>query len=159
MIRKELTDKCSLEPVHYIPGEINPADKATRKELKLDDLDMNSEWQSPSFMLQPRKDWPLSLDNLTQPPTDQLRARYQDISDIPARYRLDVANVNLSSNLLSWSEKMLELAHYSNSYVKVVNCTVRLLRVSSALSKSPALLNICTPPLVQSKSLVESYLR
>ena len=159
MIRKELKDKSILEPVYYIPGDTNPADKATRKDMKLDDLGMYSEWQTPSFMKQPRGDWPLSLDIPNQPPTDQLRTRYQEISEIPDKFRLNVQNVNISCDLLSWSKKMLEISNYSNSYVKVVRCTVRLLRLSSALGESPTLLNIFTPPMLQSKSLSESYTR
>ena len=52
----------TLEPLQKIPGNMNPADLATRGKASLEDIDRDSEWQTgPDFLSQPRSTWPMSL--------------------------------------------------------------------------------------------------
>ena len=65
---------CPVDDFYYVPGKTNPADLATREDGKLDEIGIESEWQSPSFLKEPCDLWPLSRDFLsTELPEEEIR--------------------------------------------------------------------------------------
>ena len=57
---EDISEICKVEKFRYIPSKMNPADLATRTNGKLADIDINSEWQSPSFLKQDISSWPMT---------------------------------------------------------------------------------------------------
>ena len=50
-----------MEPIRKVPGDLNPVDLGTRPSAIPSDLGLGSVWQQgPQFLLQDRKDWPLT---------------------------------------------------------------------------------------------------
>ena len=65
---------CEVEDFQYIPGKMNPIDIVTREDGKLDEIGINSEWQSPSFLKKSRESWPHTRDFIkTEPPVEEMR--------------------------------------------------------------------------------------
>ena len=52
-----------VEELFYIPGELNPADILTRGDVKPEQLQLGSEWQTgPDFLRKDRAEWPITRD-------------------------------------------------------------------------------------------------
>ena len=72
----QIKSVCSVEDFHFIPGKQNPADLATRTDGKLKDIGMGSVWQSPGFLSEERKNWPISRDFLkNELPLDEMNRK------------------------------------------------------------------------------------
>ena len=54
---------CPVEDFQYLPSKSNPADLATRTGGKLEEIGIDSDWQSPKFLKEPRENWPFSSKN------------------------------------------------------------------------------------------------
>ena len=71
----ELAERTVVYPIMHIPGNLNPADIATRALAKPENVQQGSVWQNrPEFLFLPRTDWPLSRDFLYSVPDQGLRS-------------------------------------------------------------------------------------
>ena len=76
-IRKFVT----LEELHYVPGELNPADIPTRGDTMLKDIGPLSLWQKgPNFLSSPRDQWPVTRDFVRVSIPDEERRQVKAIA-------------------------------------------------------------------------------
>ena len=108
---------CPVEEFYYIQGDKNPADIATRKNGKLVDIGPGSEWQSPSFLKQPRDSWPVTRDFVRAgPPPEELRKKTL------------ICSVQTSPKDMKIWVRTDEICNYSNDWSKVSRIMARTLR-------------------------------
>ena len=68
---------CEMEPVHWVPTDLNVADLLTRGTASLADIGIGSLWQTgPKFFSLPRSEWPVNRNcvNKSSIPTEEMRA-------------------------------------------------------------------------------------
>ena len=70
-----VSELCTMEDVHHVPGKLNPADIATRGSTKIEDIGPGSLWQTgPTFLSTPRDCWPVTREFVrVQLPDEELR--------------------------------------------------------------------------------------
>ena len=69
---EEIRKLVTLEDISYVPGELNPADIATRGDTRLEDIGPLSPWQTgPQFLSLPRDQWPVTRDFIRCPIPDE----------------------------------------------------------------------------------------
>ena len=109
-----------MEDFHYIPGKINPADIATREDGMLEDIGIESEWQSPTFLRKPREDWPLVRDfRKRDPPQEELRKNFSSFLAVkinPERAKLWGIVERICNMSNSWKKCLRILARVLRSF-------------------------------------------
>ena len=78
ILLKELAELTStLHPVYHVPGFLNPADMGTRGQVRLEDLNMGSLWQSgPQFIVEGEESWPVGIARKSAVPIEECSAKY-----------------------------------------------------------------------------------
>ena len=116
----------SVEDFHFIPGKLNPVDLATRDDGKLEDIGIDSEWQSPRFLKLNRSDWPLSREFLnSKVSVDENEIRK---ASLVTMMKAEIVPLPMLEKLKS---SILELCEYSNSLVTVLRTVAIFFRIAS----------------------------
>ena len=116
---EDISEICKVEKFRYIPSKMNPADLATRTNGKLADIDINSEWQSPSFLKQDISSWPMTREfGMNTLPEEELRKKslvtFLAVKINPVKSKL-------------WSV-VEHFCNYSEKWEKVLRMIARVLR-------------------------------
>ena len=118
----EIADETFVHPIQHVPGGQNPADIPTRDTTTPDEVREDSVWQAgPHYLKLDRNMWPFSRDFIDILPEQELRRP-------KALFNLAVMNeweCLLGKRL---SQLVVSVMHRSNSYVKTVHVTARLLK-------------------------------
>ena len=110
---------CEVEDFQYIPGKMNPVDIVTREDGKLDEIGINSEWQSPSFLKKSCESWPHTRDFIkTEPPVEEMRKK-SSATCLAIQAAPPVQNL--------W-KRIENICHYSNDWGKVLRIVARVTR-------------------------------
>ena len=118
---------CTVEDIHHVSGDLNPADLATRGLARVDELGPGSFWQQgPHFLSLRRELWPVSREFVNeQLPPEEVRTKKAVIC---ALLRASVQKNPLSEFPELW-RAVNRVLHYSNNIVKVKKILARVLRV------------------------------
>ena len=104
----------------HIPGDLNPADIATRALAKPQDVQQGSVWQNgPEFLHLPRTDWPLSRDFLYNVPDQELRSSKAVFNMLAVESQTGLLGDKLQS-------MVSEVMDRTNCLEKAVNVVARL---------------------------------
>ena len=136
---------CQVEDLQYVSGELNPADLATRGNVKVEDLGPNSFWQKgPAFLCSRRDLWPITREFArNEVPDDEVRQSGKPVLVACMRaFAVDIQAGNTADDQptppLLWSA-IMRVMNYSDSIVKVTGILARLVKGWSMKSKSQAL--------------------
>ena len=155
-IVEEVNKVVKVEDFYYISSKHNPSDAPTRMKLSLADLGPGSEWQQPSFLFLPRKDWPLSSEYPVSEeliPIEEFRANYFNTFQLPV---LMSAATQVSSfslpDLSRVKSQITDVLESTNNYDRAIRIIAYLIRASVQAKTFKEL----TPEA--RKSLIERYL-
>ena len=82
----EIRKLVPLEDIHFVPGELNPADIPTRGDSKLQDIGPNSLWQiGPQFLSLPRDQWPITREFIREPIPDEEKRHVKAVASAAFR--------------------------------------------------------------------------
>ena len=112
---------CPVEDFQYLPSKSNPADLATRTGGKLEEIGIDSDWQSPKFLKLPRENWPFSRDFANcSPPPEEMRKEFNTFS----------ATLIKEENAKLW-QVVEKVCNYYNDWNKVLSMLARILRTQN----------------------------
>ena len=116
----EMRKFCEVEEIMYVPGDLNPADVATRGYAKIDDIGPSSFWQlGPSFLRSRRDDWPVTRNFICNVvPEDELRGKQVFLACL--RATVMSSNVETAANLPKLWVSVQKVLDYSNNIEKVI---------------------------------------
>ena len=118
----EIVDETFVHPIQHVPGGQNPADIPTRDTTTPDEVREDSVWQAgPHYLKLDRSMWPFSRDFIDMLPEQELR-RPKALFNLVAMGDWECL---LGKEL---SQLVVSVMHRSNSYVKTVHVTARLLK-------------------------------
>ena len=122
----EMRKYCHVEEFQHVSGELNPADLATRGEVKAADLGMGSFWQlGPFFLCLRRELWPVTRSFISEElPEEEVRCRKAVVIAMMRGSVLKDSSLQLP---LLW-KAVQRIIHYSNNIVKVKNILARVIR-------------------------------
>ena len=125
---EEMKQYCPVEKIFHIPGNLNPADLATRGKAHLSDLGPGSFWQTgPSFFRLRRDKWPVTRNvDLLEVPPDEVR--YKLGSSLIAEVMLAKTSADSSHLWPKLWHTIRGILEYSNSLLKITGIIVRLIK-------------------------------
>ena len=82
----EIRKFVALKDIHFVPGELKPADIPTRGDSKLEYIGPNSIWQTgPQYLSLPRDKWPITRDFIREPIRDEEKRHMKAIASTAFR--------------------------------------------------------------------------
>ena len=139
----EMKKYCSVEDIHYVSGDDNPADLATRGNAKAEDLGPGSFWQKGPTFLRSRRDlWPITREFArNEVPDDEVRQAGKSAFQacMMRMYGTRVGTKNSPGSTLPQPDlwkAVLDVIYYSDSIVKVVGILARLIKGWSLKGKN-----------------------
>ena len=146
-----------LEEVHYISGELNPADIPTRGDTKLEDIGPSSLWQiGPNFLSLPRDQWPVTRDFVRSSIPDEERRHAKAI--VTAAFAAVIVKDPESINIHPTYKVLSSILEYNDSLDSRKRVVALVLR-GWKLGKTEEIL--AAPPsvdeLVQAEKLILAH--
>ena len=117
---------CDAEDFHFVSGDKNPADLATRGTAKAGDLGPESYWQcGPSFLRLGRDLWPVTREFVPeQIPVEEVRSKRLAVF---SALKVTVDKGEIPVHIKLW-DSIENILRYSNNIIKVKNILVRVIR-------------------------------
>ncbi|KAG5685127.1 hypothetical protein PVAND_014323 [Polypedilum vanderplanki] len=125
-IVEEILEKTDRNNWHYVPSELNPADRATKFQ-KFDFSDPNSIWfKGPVFLLQPQTLWPKKENNkLEEFHTVVICQEVKNpVKVVINKFELPSLNCQFSSDLVHGVPR-----HIKSNWIKLIRLVARALKL------------------------------
>ena len=114
-----IRNKCAVEQVHWVPGDLNPADLLTRGTANLRDIGTGSfHLKGPNFLSSPRDSWPVTREFVREEIFDEFRCK--------ANIKFAASKTLSERDVVS--ETISKLIWYSDSLKKVIRILSRVVR-------------------------------
>ena len=126
----DLGEHSFVQPIMYVPGDLNPADLPTRANTRKEEVLPGSTWQNgPDYLSHSRVDWPFSRTFLDFIPEQELRSSKAAFNSADVK----TWQCSLGPKLSNLIEQVMLR---SNCLSKVTNVTARLLKCLFGMDRS-----------------------